>query len=93
VDLSSDRLLVNECIYFIVFLILCVLYCFECCVILFFFVCIVLPLPPGTNPFAVTNSTSTSNNNSYNNCNNNNNNNNNNNKISAFCGTQIFIVA
>ena len=41
----------------IVFVILCVVYCSECvCVIL----CIVVPLPPGTNPFAVSSSSSSS---------------------------------
>jgi hypothetical protein len=37
--------------YFIVFVILCV-YCFEC---MYVILCIVLPLPPGTNPFAMNN--------------------------------------
>ena len=42
---------------FIVFVILCVVYCFKCvCVCYFVFLCIVVPLPPGINPFAVNNS-------------------------------------
>jgi hypothetical protein len=39
----------------IVFAVLCVVYCFEC-VCVRVCVCIVVPLPPGTNPFAVKNS-------------------------------------
>ena len=50
--------------YFIVFVMLCVVYCFECAC--YFFFCIVVPLLPGTNPFAVSSSSSSSNNNNIN---------------------------
>jgi hypothetical protein len=37
-------------------------YCFECVCVILCFVCIVVPLPPGTNPFAVNNSNNNANN-------------------------------
>jgi hypothetical protein len=38
---------------FIVFVILCVVYCFECCVLFCVFYIIVVALPLGTNSFSV----------------------------------------
>ena len=37
------------------FVISCVVYCFECVYVLFCVLCIVVQLPPGTNQFAVNN--------------------------------------
>jgi hypothetical protein len=44
---------------FIVFVSLCIVYCFECCVLFFvmyvILLCVIVPLPPDINPLAVIN--------------------------------------